>query len=99
MLAGPYHPSFVEMVESYLFQVIINNLLEQINMKKRDITIYHNTKDSSKIRGLKKINILYWKNKFRLDNIIFKAIDIEIGFIIIKVDNIKYFSHKKFLML
>ena len=99
VLAGPYHPSFGEMVESYLFQVIINNILEQINMKKRDITIYHNTKDSSKIRGLKKINILYWKNKFRLDNIIFKAIDIEIGFIIIKVDNIKYFSHKKFLRL
>ena len=47
----------------------------------------------------KKINILDLKKKFRRDNIIFKANHIEIGFIIIKVDNIKYFSHKKFLML
>lgn len=72
IIDGPYHPAFGEMVDAYLFCMLITKFLEKIWIENDVITIYHHVKDTSKIRGLKNTNIKYWYKLFNLQKIYLK---------------------------
>lgn len=99
VLDGPYHPSFGEMVDSFIFRLMINKILDDVTACGHTIKIYYNSKDASKIRGLKKNNIFFWKNKYGISNIKLQEIMVEKDSCIIEINNIKYFTNRKFINL
>lgn len=99
VLDGPYHPSFGEMVDSFVFKIMVNKILDNVVLIGRNIKIYYNSKDASKIRGMNKSNIVFWKTKYNISNIKMEEMAIEKGFCIIEIDNIKYFINRKFIDL
>ena len=58
-VAGPWHPAFGELCESYRFRNIIENIVEPDCSYK----IHVNPSDVSKVIGQKRSNIIYFKNK------------------------------------
>jgi len=73
VLAGPYHPAFGEMVDSYLFYLMVAEVLEQLETKDHTIVIHHAIKDSSRVRGNKNYNKKAWMAEFFLQDIRFAA--------------------------
>lgn len=52
VLAGPYHPAFGELVDSYLFYVMLAGYLEQQGQAVIDkIVVHHHPQEGSKVRG------------------------------------------------
>ena len=52
VLSGPYHPAFGEMVDSYIFYLMLAGFVEQNGAASpQDIIIRHNPQDCSKVRG------------------------------------------------
>ena len=90
VLAGPFHPAFGELVESYLFKIVLIRFLDCIKIDLQPLTIHHHYKDTSKIRGLKNANITYWQTTYNIKlNLI--ADGKKTGEIIIIHDNLQYF--------
>lgn len=63
VLAGPFHPSFGELVRQRQIRNVIEDKIKNECIK-NDIVIYCNNKDISKIVGNRKCNIKYFKDKF-----------------------------------
>lgn len=58
VLAGPYHPAFGEMVDSYIFYLMLAGFVERNGAASpQDIIIRHNPQDCSKVRGQYNKNI------------------------------------------
>ena len=98
VLAGPYHPAFGEMVDSYIFYIMLAHYAELTfsTPKTQDIIIHHHPRDTSKIRGiyngnLKKIKSIY--NKV----FILKQDGLNLDEIILEDDNMSYVINKKML--
>lgn len=64
ILAGPYHPSFGEMVDSYLFYIMIARVLETTYTER--LVIHYHPKDHSKLRGIRNWNILQLNAEFNI---------------------------------
>lgn len=62
IIDGPFHPAFGELVKSYSYRYEINKQLAKIKSKKMEIMINYRPKNASKIRGMKKQNVISWKN-------------------------------------
>ena len=77
---GPYHSSFRELVESYIYYEKIKNDL--LKIKSSDIIIYCNPKNISKITGNKRSNIIKLTNELKLNSI--KVIGADIPDYVIK---------------
>lgn len=75
VIAGPYHPSFRELVESRLYRDYIEEIIKSENIKK-EIIVKTNKKNVSKILGNKKSNNLYIKEKY---NVNFKTKESELN--------------------
>lgn len=73
VLAGPYHPAFGEMVDSYLFYLMVAEVLGQLATKGQSIVVHHAIKDSSRVRGNKNGNKKAWQAEFFLQDIRFAA--------------------------
>jgi histone acetyltransferase (RNA polymerase elongator complex component) len=70
VVAGPFHASFRELVESKIFLDMIIYCLDKINLKSDEsVSIYVNKCDISRAIGNKKTNIIALKNKYNLKNI------------------------------
>ncbi len=72
MVAGPFHPAFGEMVEQLVFQKQAQTLLHdyrQSHQGARDLQIYCNSRDLSKMLGQKKKNLCYLKRLYGRDSI------------------------------
>jgi len=61
VLGGPYHPALGEMVDSYLFYIMVAAYLEKHFPGGGEIIIHHHPKDHSKLRGNKSSNLLNWQ--------------------------------------
>lgn len=94
VLAGPYHPAFGEIAETYLFQFMICQLLESLPVRNKVITLQHHAKDTSKIRGIKNMNTRLWYKSYQPQMILFKQGILKPGRIILTCDNQKYFLNK-----
>ena len=64
---GPYHSSFRELVESYIYYEKLKNDISQLSSK--NLTIYCNPRKISKIVGNKKTNITKLIDEFKLDSL------------------------------
>lgn len=90
VIAGPYHPSFGEIVDSYLFHIIVSQLFEKLDIKDKQVIIHHHVKDTSKIRGMKNANTTSWYHTFQPQNIVFKQDSTKIGQIEIEFNGQQY---------
>ena len=76
VLAGPYHPAFGELVDSYLFYLMIVHFVESVAVEKKhssSILIHHHHRDTSKIRGISNGNIKKIHSIYNINNLILKA--------------------------
>ncbi|MCK9443543.1 MAG: radical SAM protein [Tissierellaceae bacterium] len=71
VIAGPFHPSFRQLVETRIFQLIFDKYLEDKNISTNgyDLIIEANKKQVSNIAGQKSSNIKYITNKYKFNKI------------------------------
>ncbi len=88
IVAGPYHPAFREMVETEIFRGLIENQFSKLeNSQLRNVTIYCNEREASKVAGFKQSNKKYFLEKYSLNHLnIRTSLEIEEGQIILQVD-------------
>ena len=67
IIEGPFHPAFGELVKSYPYRYEINKQLSKIKNNNIKITINYNSKNASKIRGMKKENVISWEKNTEID--------------------------------
>ncbi|MGI6453478.1 MAG: elongator complex protein 3 [Syntrophomonadaceae bacterium] len=77
VVAGPYHPSFGELVEQDIFKeqadLAVSQLTQQLDAKPRDITLFVHKKDISKLTGHRKSNLDYFYKTLGLNKIDIKT--------------------------
>lgn len=101
VLAGPYHPSFGEMVESFIFLCMMEKFCET-RFRKRiadSITIHYYDKDHSKLRGLSNHNLKYLSIKYGIQKIRLVPDGLKAGELLIEYDCITYVINKMLLIL
>ena len=79
VLAGPFHPAFRQLVESYMWYESIEERIKEINNKTKKIEIRVNPEDVNNVIGNKKENILKLKKNYEIDTIIKADEEIEQG--------------------
>ncbi|NLN49866.1 MAG: radical SAM protein [Clostridiales bacterium] len=85
VVAGPYHPSFRQLVESEIFKDMIDTVLSFLNMESiKDVTVCFNTFDYSNVIGQKKTNIKFFNDKYPDTNFIFCTSNINKGTVLVK---------------
>lgn len=62
IVAGPFHPSFGEMVQSFQYRSWVSEQLEEVYGGQCRVEIVHNSRAASKLKGLNKCNEIYWQN-------------------------------------
>jgi len=99
VLAGPYHPAFGEMVDSYLFYLMMAHAVESIAPNQQRITmlIHHHSRDTSKIRGLANRNIKKLTSIYNIDHLTLKADGQSLDEILIESQDLCYVINKKML--
>lgn len=99
VLAGPYHPAFGEMVDSYIFYIMLAHYAEFTSSLSRtkDITIHHHPRDTSKVRGMYNGNIKRIKSIYNIKTLILKQDGLHMDEIICEEKNISYVLNKKML--
>jgi hypothetical protein len=78
IVAGPFHPSFGELVEQEIFKEQAEFAARKLiadYMPGRPITIYVNPRDISKLIGNRKSNISYLRKALECDEIYIKKVD------------------------
>jgi len=61
ILAGPFHPSFGELVKSYGYKLAIQKQIEELPVGKYEMIITHPPNLASIIRGMHKTNLKFWE--------------------------------------
>ena len=69
VLAGPYHPAFGELVEAELFRLMLVCVLDGEDISGRKLIIHHHPSDASKVRGQKRANLMWIKERYRVKQI------------------------------
>lgn len=99
VLAGPYHPAFGEMVDSYLFYLMVAHCMEKLRLSNSSlaIIIHHHPRDTSKLRGNSNSNIKKLKSIYNTEAITLKADGQKLDELVIDYQNISYIINKKML--
>lgn len=99
VLAGPYHPAFGEMVDSYLFYLMLAHFAESIRIKghKTSILVHHHPRDTSKVRGMRNGNIKKFQDIYNTNPLILIADGQKIDELGIEYENNYYAINKKML--
>lgn len=98
VLAGPYHPSFGEIVESYLFHLMLAAYFESVSSGVDELTVHHHPRDHSKLRGLGGANLKTWRKKYGLKEIKLIADGDKTGELTIDAHDGRYKINKKMLL-
>ena len=72
IIAGPFHPSFGELVKSYGYRMKVQSYIDNLPKGVKKITVIHTPKEASVVRGLNKSNVAFWEK----DNI---EVSFEVG--------------------
>ena len=64
IVAGPFHPSFGELVFSYGYRQKVNRYIEQLPAGVESIIIEYPPKEEPKLRGMHKSNLRYWQEHY-----------------------------------
>ena len=97
VISGPYHPAFGEMVDSYLFYLMIVHFAENVKIRSNFILIHHHPRDTSKLRGIGNSNIKRMHSIYNISNIILKPDGQNLDEIMVECQNICYIINKKML--
>jgi len=100
VLAGPYHPAFGEMVDSYLFYLMLVRFVESIGVQQNWsslILIHHHQRDTSKLRGMSNSNIKKLQSIYNISNLILKADGEKRDELMIEYQNIGYIINREML--
>lgn len=97
VLAGPYHPSFGEMVDSHLFNTMVVDCLDNCSELDQGVIIHHHVKDTSKVRGLANSNLKRWQRYYKAIDIKLVADGTQVGEIKIDSGNLCYTLKKSML--
>ena len=96
IVAGPYHPSFRQLVESEIYKDMINSILDSVLTNPyANISISFNFSDYSNIIGQKKSNVKYFNDKHPNATFSFVNGDINKGSVCVKIDEHLYNLSKK----
>ncbi|MDR1702789.1 MAG: radical SAM protein, partial [Sporomusaceae bacterium] len=92
VLKGPYHPAFGEMVDSYLFYLLLAHFIEESQPRRfnEGILIQHHPQDASKVRGLGRENLKKLKNNYGVAKIFFQPANLSPGNLILQDNTQKY---------
>lgn len=88
VLAGPYHPSFGELVEAELFRQMIEHALTDREMRGKTLYIHHHPSDASKVRGQKKSTIHELVATYGIKEVLCKADGIKKGQLDLEIDGL-----------
>ncbi|WP_378955452.1 elongator complex protein 3 [Pelosinus sp. sgz500959] len=98
VLAGPYHPAFGEMVDSYLFYLMVAHFAESVILEKNSkILVHHHTRDTSKLRGMSNCNIKKLQRIYNMDQLVLKADGLKLDEVLIEYQNLSYIINKKMI--
>ncbi|MBP2625679.1 MAG: Radical domain protein [Firmicutes bacterium] len=98
VLAGPYHPAFGEMVDSYLFYLMLVHCVESLRLgESSSILIHHHSRDTSKLRGMSNSNIKKLRSIYNISNLTLKADGQKLDELMIEYQSICYIINKKML--
>jgi histone acetyltransferase (RNA polymerase elongator complex component) len=89
VIAGPFHPSFRQLVESNIYKIILDyyiNMYEKSIIEDKTMVIEGNRKAISNIAGQKSSNIKYLMDKYKFKKIKIYEKDISIEVINISID-------------
>lgn len=88
-IAGPYHPSFGELVDMQIFYL----MLERIFMLQLagDVFLYHHLKDASKVRGMKCSHLEVWRKRYPKMRLHLSAGGVEQGTVMVQAGGQRYF--------
>lgn len=93
VLAGPYHPSFGELVDAYIFNLMVEQFMH--NMKAcRELTIHYQFREQSKVRGMSNANTKRWKKSYGLESIVFVPDGRVLGQLILEANGTSYVTNK-----
>ncbi|WP_432665134.1 radical SAM protein [Wukongibacter baidiensis] len=67
--AGPFHPSFRQLVECEIYKEAIDESISLYNGKVENLEVIINPKSISNLVGMKKSNIIFLKDKYDIENI------------------------------
>jgi histone acetyltransferase (RNA polymerase elongator complex component) len=93
VLAGPYHPSFGEMVDAHIFDLFLQRFISSVQGV-HELIIHYHFRDQSKVRGLSNANTKKWKAVYGLENIVFVPDGQVLGQLIFEVNHISYAVNK-----
>ena len=76
VVAGPFHPSFRQFVESKIYGLVLDEFLEENSIEDDDMKIEVNKKQVSNIVGQKSVNIKTIREKFNLRKVTVHGVDV-----------------------
>ena len=76
VVAGPFHPSFRQFVESKIYGLVLDEFLEENSIEDDDMKIEVNKKQISNIVGQKSVNIKTIREKFNLRKVTVHGVDV-----------------------
>ena len=95
VVAGPFHPSFRQFVESKIYGLILNEFLESNEIVGQDLKIEINKKEVSNIVGQKSSNVKVIREKYNLRKVSINGIDMPKGYFYIIDDESKHKIDRK----
>ena len=93
VVAGPYHETFRQLVETAIYYDTIENKIKKVNSKIKEVEIIVNPQDANNVIGYKKENINRLKELYDLDVVIKQDIKQKLNKIDVKPTKI----HKDFI--
>lgn len=95
VVAGPFHPSFRQIVESKIYAFILSEFLEEIDVQSNSIEIQINNKEISNFVGQNGVNKDLIKNKYNIRKIVIKGIEQDKGSFYIIINEEKHIINRK----
>ena len=77
VVAGPFHPSFRQLVESRIYNIVLDKFFEEHTMNSEDISIQIGKREISNLVGQKSENIKQIKEKYNLRKVKVSGIDMD----------------------
>ncbi|MCE5286640.1 MAG: radical SAM protein [Pelosinus sp.] len=93
VLAGPYHPSFGELVDAHLFDLLVEKFISS-RSGCPELTIHYHWREESKVRGQANANTKKWKSVYGLENIVFVPDGQVSGQVVLEADRTAYAINK-----
>lgn len=98
VIAGPYHPAFGEMADSYLFYLMLVHCVESLRLGKDSVfLIHHHPRDTSKLRGISNSNIKKLQSIYNINGFTLKPDGENLDELVIEYQHVPYIINKKML--